>query len=328
VRREAVVAVGKLATAATDAPLREKQAMQMLGDADPTVREAAARVLTPVPSAQAAAALFAQLDVSYQPLHDAVRDALAHPADDATRRAVTTAAAAMLAHADPRRREDASDVLGRLRSAAAIDAHVALLLRWDKNDAAKADWPLVAQAAESLGLIGDAKAIEGLMALASAAPQALPPAPQGHSPQRDAMSAAMSNAMIALARLRHGPALREAVRVLQLEPTACPPRLRAAAAFAVGVLAPPAKSPPINMFAVVDSIDEDHATKVEAVKALGNLRYAGTAERLATIAGNEPSPDLRWIAHWSYEKCSGTTTAYVPPTETREPPVSVTDLAR
>jgi HEAT repeats len=329
VRREAVGAMGKLAAGGDKAGEREKRALAMLADADPTVREAAARVLTPAPSPQAVAAFLPQLGVGYAPLHGAVREALSHPADDATKRAVIDAVVAMLGNADPRRREDASFVLGRLRSNAGADAHVAML-RWDKDAATKTDWPLVAQAAESLGLIGGAGATGGLMALASAAPQALPPAlpPPARSPQRDAMAATMSNAVIALARLRHGPALKEAVRILQLEPASCTPRLRAAAAFAVGVLAPEGKSPPVNLFGIVDSIDEDHLTKVEAVKALGNLRYAAAAERLAALAGSGPSPDLRWVAHWAYERCSGKSIDYVPPTELREPPVSVTDLAR
>src|SRR5439155_4570828 len=71
VRREAVLAIGKLANGAT----RYARAIQMLADSDPTVREAAAMVLTPAPSIESIAPLAAQLDEDYAPLHEATRQA-------------------------------------------------------------------------------------------------------------------------------------------------------------------------------------------------------------------------------------------------------------
>src|SRR5947207_464287 len=84
--------------------------------AGPTVRQGAAAVLTPMPTTAALAALAAQLDQEYAPLHQAVRESLIHPADAPTRQAVIELAAKMLRDPNPRRREDASYVLGRLRS--------------------------------------------------------------------------------------------------------------------------------------------------------------------------------------------------------------------
>src|SRR5439155_8565362 len=187
VRREATVAIAEL----IDEPARQAKAIQMLGDADPTVREAAAKVLTPMPSTQALAALVEQLNEAYVPLHEALRQALVHPGDDAIRRATIDRAAEMLSDANPRRREDASYVLGGLHSNAAIEKHVALLL-WDPKNPAKADWPLIAQAAESMGFTGEASlAVPPLMILIKAAPDALEALQR---PQRDDMANAMAGA--------------------------------------------------------------------------------------------------------------------------------------
>jgi HEAT repeat protein len=322
VRRAAVRAMGQLA----DPTTRRSRAIQMLNDPDLTVRQSAAEVLTPVSSAEGVAALVQQLDPEYAPLHESVRAALIHPADAKTRDSVIQFAAAMLQNANPRRREDASYILGRLRSAAGIERHVAFL-QWETVHPEKADWSLIAQAAESLGLIGDARALPGLMGLVTPAPQA---SAALQRPQRDVMNIALANAMVAAARLRHPPALTEAVRILQINPDACPHNLRAGAAFAVGVLATTdGKAPQADkLLDVYDSIYEDRPTKFEALKALGNLHYAPAAERLKVISESDQWPDLRWMAHWSYERASGTHVPYAPPVLRSEPPVLISDLPK
>jgi hypothetical protein len=35
---------------------------------------------------------------------------------------------------------------------------------------------------------------------------------------------------------------------------------------------------------------------------------------------------MRWMAHWSYERCADTTVPFIPVIERREPPVSISDL--
>jgi len=322
VRREAIASIGKIAPRATRDPL----AIRMLADADPTVREAAARVLTPMPSTEALAAILPQLDVDYAPLHAATRAALAHPANETVRQATIAAAAQMLAHANPLRREDASYVLGRLRSDAAFDTHLALLT-WDAAAPAKSAWIVIAQAAQSLGMIGDRRAIEPLMVIVKAAPAVLA---NVQRPQRDHMTRAMSNALVATARLRHRPAMEEAVRILQMNPDDCPADIRAAAAFAIGVLSEPGAEPPadINFFTIYSSPYEGHATKIEAIKALGNMRHAASADRLKELSQTDGTLDLRWLAHWSYERCANTHAAYTPYTDRREPPVSISDLPK
>jgi HEAT repeat protein len=325
VRREAVTAMGKLADATTRAAL----AIQMFADPDLTVRQAAAVVLTPVPSADALGPLAAQLKEDYAPLHVATRAALAHPANAAVRQATIQLAVEMLGDANPRRREDASHILGHLQSDAALDRHIALL-QWDPQNPGKTDWPMVAQAAESLGLIGGSagdRALAPLMALIKPAPEATSAL---QHPQREDMALAMANAMLSAARLHHHPALEQAVRILGIDPAGSPSRLRAASAFAIGVLAKSGGGAPqaANMLAIYDSISEDRATKLEALKALGNLRHVPAAERLKTIVESDPRPDLRWIAHWAYERCANARVPYTPPSERREPPVSISDLAR
>jgi HEAT repeat protein len=148
-------------------------------------------------------------------------------------------------------------------------------------------------------------------------------------PQRNAMALAMTQAILSAARLGHHAALTEAERILQIEAQECPPTVRAAAAFALGVLGEDGKAPDgVNLLAIYESPDEARATKVEALKALGHLRHAASAQRLKAIISSDPNPDLRWIAHWAYERCSGTHIPYTPPTARREPAVSITDLTR
>ena len=323
VRRAAIAATGRLDPEIA----RGSVAIKMLdGDADPTVREAAARVLAPVATSPALLAIARQLDTSYAPLHAAARDALVRPADDARRAQAIALAADMLAHANPRRQEDASYVLGRLRSGAAFDRHAALL-KWDAARVTQLDWSLIAQAAESMGLIGDARCAAALMSLVAAAPEVL----EGlQRPQRIDMSRAQANALVALGRLGQRQAVAEAVRILQLNPEACPAELRAAAAFAIGTLGEPGAAPPdeVNFFAIYSSPFEGRGTKLEAIKALGNLRHAGSAARLKEISETDSTVDLRWMAHWSYQRAANVKVPYTPPTAHHEPPVTITDLPK
>jgi hypothetical protein len=164
------------------------------------------------------------------------------------------------------------------------------------------------------------------MALVKPAPEALGDMKR---PQRDFMALAMANALVSAGRLRHKPALAEAQRILQLDPGNCPGTIRAAAAFAVGVLETPATQASASKFLqIYESQYEDHVTKFESLKALGNLRHAPSADRLKAIAEADATPDLRWMAHWAYERTAGVRVPYTPPTELREPPVTILDLAK
>jgi HEAT repeat protein len=321
VRREAITAIAKLDRDVARKPL----AIPLLNDPDLTVREAAALVLTPIATTEALQAIASQLPEDYAPLHAAVRRALARPADDAVRQATIATAVALLGHRDARRREDGSYVLGRLRSTDGFEAHLALL-EAELSATSKTDWPLVAQAAESMGLIGDRRAAAPLMVLVKAAPDAMSTLPPT---QQIPAGVATGNAMVALGRIGHRPALEEAIRLLSLDALTgnVPGPLRTASAFVIGAVGEGGAVPNgINFLAIFASTDESLETKFEALKALGNLRYAAAADGLKQIAESDLSPRMRWMAHWSYERCADTTVPFVPVIERREPPVSISDL--
>ena len=321
VRRESITAIAKLDRDVARKPL----AIPLLKDPDLTVREAATVVLTPIATGEALAAIAAQLPEDYAPLHKAARDAMSHPADDAMRQATIKTAVDLLGHADPRRREDGSYVLGRLRSADGLDKHLALLAN-DLSPSGNTDWALVEQAAESAGLIGDDRAVPPLMALVQAVPDGLmKAAPQ----QRLAAGAAMGKAMVALGRLGHRPALDEAVRLLSLNALSgnVPGPVRAGSAFVIGVLGERGTVPKgINFMNIYASPDESPDTKWESLKAMGNLRYAPAAEGLRQIAEAELSPPARGLAYWSYQRCTDSPAPFVPAIDRRMPPVAVSDL--
>jgi HEAT repeat protein len=313
-------AAGKLA----DPSVAQTSAIKLLGDVDPTVREAAANVLTPVPSNDALLALAAQLNEPYAPLHEALRNALLQPADTTVRQATIALAAKSLDDPNPRRREDASFVLGALKSDAALERHIALL-EWTPNDPLQSDWPLVAQAAESMGRIGDAKAVDRLMSLVKAAPDASEPLPKA---QHIAMLRAMASAMTSLGQLHHAPALAEAVRIMALDPQKCPSQVRVSSAFAIGMLDRPDGRAKFasQLLKTYGDIYESQDAKFEALKALGNLRHTPAAEPLKSISESDGTAELRWISHWSYQRVTNTNVTYHPPTRLREAPVSITDL--
>jgi HEAT repeat protein len=129
-------------------------AIKMLGDADPTVRVAASDLLAAAPTPAGIGPLVEQLGVAYEPLHLSARAALL-----ASGPLTIDAAVKLLDHADPRRREDGSYLLGELRNDAALQRHIALMD--DK------DWGVVRQAAWSLGLIGRTEAIPAIAKLAA-----------------------------------------------------------------------------------------------------------------------------------------------------------------
>ena len=189
VRREAVAALGAIATADE----RLASAMKALGvsgrsgnpdgpsgDPDPSVREAAARVLTAYPSDQAPAALASWLGDGNTPLHDAAREALVATGDAAVPSAVK-----LLSDPDPRRREDGSYVLGRLGSDAGLDQHVKLL-SFDRNPS-KNDIDLMIQACTSMAELGPkaapaTDALVKLLAWSKEAPASAEPGAVGVGP--------------------------------------------------------------------------------------------------------------------------------------------------
>ena len=177
-----------------------------------------------------------------------------------------------------------------------------------------------------MGLIGDARAGEQLLALATAAHETLQGVPLKRQMQ---IGIAMGNALAACGRLKHQPAFDEAVGDLKGAATEVPGPVRAAAAFVVGALGESGTVPDgVNFLGIYASPDESTETKFEALKALGNLRHARSAGGLKAIAETALVPDYRWIAHWSYQRAANVTVPYVPAADVREPPVMISDLPR
>jgi HEAT repeat protein len=307
VRRAATTALLSLAKPEAAAA----RAITMLGDADPAVRQAAADVLKARPADDAVPRLIEQLGSGDEPLRRAARDALV-----ATKDAAIAPAVRLLAHQDPQRREDGSYILGQLRSDAAIQQHVALL----RDDS----WPVVAQAAESLGRIGRAEAAEPLAALVKQIPPTASLLP--NEQQR-----AFSEACIALVRLDHEPAVADFARlIVELAPNAQrgpTPRLRAACAWGFGVLGTSNDTATCAaLLATVNEFLEQSEVKVESIKALGTLRYAPAAAELKRLGQTSVDPELRWMACWSYERITGSPLTYESPRNTVAPDISIVVL--
>ncbi len=294
VRRTAAEALGELLAA----DRRNAVGRTLLNDADLTVRQAGADLLAAAPSDDALSALLAQLGAGYPPLRQSARRALV-----AMGAAAIKSAAALLTHADPRRREDGSWILGRLRSDVAIDAHVALL--------EGSDWPLVAQAADSLGRIGNRAAGPAVAALAARTQRSA--ALGQESPQAEAFVAAM----VAAGRLGETSVLPVARRIMQghqgmaLEPLG-------ASIWAVGVLSPPpqrgeAAAALMRIYETRREAGDGDRDRQEILKALGNMMHRPSLDTLRRIAATHSAPEQRYFAHLAADRIEGRDTAYTPP---------------
>jgi hypothetical protein len=127
-------------------------------------------VLKPSPSPDALTALAAQLSTGLRAAAPGVAGKRWFiPPTPACAMVTIRLAVEMLGHADPRRREDASYILGGLAQRRGFDRHMQLL-QWDFAAPEKTDWAVWAQAADSLGRIGDTRAATRLLELVKPAP--------------------------------------------------------------------------------------------------------------------------------------------------------------
>jgi HEAT repeat protein len=301
VRRSAVAAMSSLAGDKEQIEVATK----MLGDADLSVRQAAAQLLVAHPSSDVTiiALLEEQLSAGYQPLRKAARDALVS-ASAHSEGLVVNAAVKLLHHGDADRREDGSYVLGSIGSDAALDRHIELL----KDQ----DWDVVRQAAESLGEIGSAEAAPELAKLAAQATLA------DYAPATDPSTQAQAivSAFIACGKLRYKPVLSVA-RPLIPDKMNYSAAIRAPAVWAAGMAgdADDAALAAQLLSAYRDTSPyESEEVRLEAVKAIGNLRHLPVLEQVREEGKRNPSPRLRWMAHHVADGMAGTTTPYVPPT--------------
>lgn len=312
VRRAATQAMAKLA------PVDEQVvvARQMMGDADLTVREAAARLLIAHPSADSVPVLVQQLSAGYPPLRQAAREALAATASISAP-SVVEVAVRLMADQDPPRRQDGSFILGRLRSDAAYAEHRRLL----KDP----DWNVVAQACESLGVIGRQEAAGELAAIAARATHA-----EELRLDDSAQVEAVRSAFIACGRLRHRPLL-ELIRVVVPQKRVYGVTIRAPAIWAAGAICGPDDTEIAAMLLSIahdNSPFEAEAARFEAIKAIGNMGYKQALETLRRDAAESPHPKLRWISHVVADRIAGTQTPYVPVDVPVIADTSIQDLTR
>jgi HEAT repeat protein len=311
-RRAAVITMSALAGADEQIAI----ARRLLGDADLSVRAAAVRLLAAHPSPDLLPSLVAQLGAGHRSLGDAARDALV-AAGNVDAQATISAATKLLDDADPRRREDGSFVLGRLRSDAAYERHLRLL--------EDPDWQLVSQAAESLGLIGRPEAAPRLAKIAARSVKAeelnLDDAAQVH---------AVSNAFIACGQLRYKPVLESANTVIPAKRTYSV-AIRAPAIWAAGAASDADNA---ELASALLSVARDNGpfeaddARFEAIKAVGNMGYKPALDGLRRDAAESLHPRFRWMSHIVADRLAGTKTPYVPPEVTVTADTSIRDLTR
>lgn len=312
-RRTVTIALGDLAT-----PERQQAlAIGLLGDTDPTVRAHAAMLLEAHPTEAGIAPLAGVLADEYPAVHDnALRALLA--AGRAGVVGTIDAAAALLDHADPRRREDGSYLLGRLRSDANLQQHIALL----KDP----DWSVVAQAAESLGRIGRPEAAPAIGQLTARAGRFM--AEYAKSPDFASISRAGEQAFVAAGRLGHRASLDHALPLIP-QKTTQPPNLRAGAVWSIGMLAEPSDEATISQLqrlATTEDMQESYEVRAEAAKALGNLRHKGSLTALRKLASDHRGASLGWAAHVAADRIEGIQTPYEPPPIIQSPATVIMDL--
>jgi HEAT repeat protein len=297
VRRAAVTAMAALAPADRQIAV----ARQKLADPDLSVREQAARLLVGNPSSDMLPLLHEQLSAGYPPLREAARDALV-AASSASNQAVIDLAVALLDHADARRREDGSFILGRLKSEAAYERHLALL--------ADSDWLLVSQVADSLGRIRRPEAGSALEKIAARAKQ------DGGLVLSDAAQLqATANAFIACGKLRHKPILAVA-KLIAPQKRDYAVAVRGPAIWAIGAAGEPQDKEMADILLSIardNSPFESEEARFEAIKAIGNMDYQPAAESMRREAMESALPSLRWMSHTVADRLAGTTTPYTRP---------------
>ena len=305
VRRNALTATANLVPAAD----LQKRAIAALADVDLSVRENAANLLAKAPTPDAVDALAGNLASESDRLHLAARTALiaiGQPAVPKTEQ--------LLTDADPRRREDASYILGQLKSDAGIDKHVALLS--DK------DWQVVRQAAESLGKIGRKEAVPELVRLSNMASTPLDGYPADQVPF---VIAAIERSIVACTAFDEHSIIPVCQKVLP-DKAHVASGIRAAAAYALGRMDDPKGKVPGIYNRILGDMEDGGDVKLESLKGFGHMKstagkkWYGTS-RDDAAANGERSMD--WIAYWCRWKVTGKDVPYDPLPEPWQAPVSV-----
>jgi hypothetical protein len=252
--------------------------------------------------------LVKQLSDPYTPLHAAARAALL-----AIGEPVTDAAVKLLDHAEARRREDGSYLLGGLKSRAAFARHVALL-----DDA---DWLLVGQVARSLGQIGDPAAGPALVKTIERATS------EAAATDLAAQHGAAGDAIVAATLLGHEPVTAAVAKFIPQKSMST--NVRATAVWAVGMLGAPDIDAVFGRFpGILGDLEESGDVKLEIIKAIGNRKYAKGASMLKGGPDLIASTEFAALAHWSSDRLSGQVTPFVQPPAPWRADVSIIEMDR
>ncbi len=272
VRRSALIAVAAVGSEAE----AQKRYIAALADEDRSVRESAAGLLQKSPTPDAIAALVGNLAEESARLHSAALDALL-----AIGQPVIPTAEKLLADADPRRREDASYLLGMLKSDARFEAHVALLK--------DSDWRVARQAAVSLVQIGRKDASPALAELARKATSLSIPET---SPEYAAATQAVEQAIVACAMLGESSILPMCKTVMPVKTHAA--NIRTAAVYAIGRLSATGdKSVTGLLTKPMNDLEETSNVQFECVKAMGHLKLPA----VMNLVGKDRE-SARWISDY------------------------------
>jgi HEAT repeat protein len=310
VRRAALAAAARLVSADD----LHKDCIKALSDSDLSVRQQAAELLKQSPSADAIAALVANLPSDSPRLHATARDALV-----AIGSPIIPTAHTMLTDADARRREDASYLLGHLKSDAGLEAHIALI-----NDP---DWGVVKQAATSLGQIGRKEAIPAIAALAQRAAEPVEKLPKDHA--SDVLSA-IEQAIVSAAELGDRSVLPVCKSIVPKSKTVSS-NVRGAAVYAIGRLDDPSDAALRRLLGhPMGDEEESPDVQAECLKAMGHLKlkiatpYIGTTRETAKFTGDE---HVDWLCYWVRTQVLGPQGPLTPVPEPWEATTSVKPLA-
>jgi HEAT repeat protein len=300
-----------------------------LGDADLAVRTPAATILGPLGRAESLDLLLKQLGAGYEPLRLEARSALVTAAQTNKDLAqpLATKAAAMLDDSQADRRIDASFLLGVLASHEGFEKHLALL-----NDS---DWRVVAQAATSMGAIGDPAAGAPLVGVyrraAGIDKPASPATPATPGAQRSEEEAivrgnAGEQAILSCAKLGHKQILDETKAIYGQKMASS--QWRSAALWALGVLGTTEQvtqgARPV--LARLRDPEESGGVLIEAIRALGNGRVKAAVPQLKQIRDSREVFEYALAASRSLDYINGTNTPMEPEVSTTEPETSIRAL--
>ena len=310
VRRAAVAALFGVNTTQN----AQQRGIAMLADPDESVRATAANLLAKVPGPQTVGPLVKALSDPYVPLHDEARHALVAAANDAI-----PAAVELLNDSNARRREDGSYILGQLKSRDGYAQHVELLK--------DTDWLVAGQVAKSLGQIGGDSSVAG-PALVAMFARAIGPSGVKDDKGGIPLADAATNALLSGAQLGYAPTGDAGKHTIRQKLT-MPGNVRSAAIWAIGIVGCTNPEPVFSSFrGMIADIEDGADVKIEALKAVGNLKFKPGAGLLTSLGMMESSPEIAALAHWSKDRLSGNVTPYTAPNISWEADVSITDLKR